>query len=85
MTVVYDMVGGHLVWVETGRTAEVFARFLKQLPVATAAGIKAVAMDMGPAYLNAVRDCLPAADIVFDRFHVMKNYSKLLRSDGRAA
>lgn len=83
MTVVYDMVGGHLIWVETGRTAEVFSRFLTQLPEATAAKIKAVAMDMGPAYQKAVRECLPAADIVFDRFHVMQNYSKALQNQRR--
>mgnify|MGYP001763520471 CR=1 FL=1 len=83
MTVVYDMVSGHLVWVETGRTAEVFSGFLKQLPEATAAEIKAVAMDMGPSYQKAVRDCLPAADIVFDRFHVMQNYSKAIQNQRR--
>jgi len=83
MTVVYDMVSGHLIWVNTGRTAEVFAGFLKQLPEATAAQIKAVAMDMGPAYQKAVRECLPAADIVFDRFHVMKNYSKAIQNQRR--
>jgi len=83
MTVVYDMVNGHLIWVGTGRTSEVFSDFLKQLPGATAAGIKAVAMDMGPAYQKAVRDCLPAADIVFDRFHVMQNYSKAIQNQRR--
>jgi len=83
MTVVYDMVGGHLIWVETGRTAEVFSGFLKQLPEATAAEIKAVAMDMGPAYQKSVRECLPKADIVFDRFHVMQNYSKAIKNQRR--
>lgn len=83
MTVVYDMVNGHLIWVETGRTAEVFASFLKQLPETTAAEIKAVAMDMGPAYQKAVRECLPGADIVFDRFHVMQNYSKAIQNQRR--
>lgn len=83
MTIVYDMVSGHLVWVERGRTAEVFARFLKQLPVATACAIKAIAMDMGPAYQKAVRECLPTADIVFDRFHVMKIYSKAIQNQRR--
>jgi transposase len=83
MTVIYDMVGGHLIGVETGRTAEVFSGFLKQLPDATAAKIKAVAMDMGPAYQKAVRDYLPAADIVFDRFHVMQNYSKAIQNQRR--
>jgi len=83
MTVIYDMVEGHLIGVETGRTAEVFSDFLKRLPPETAAGIEAVAMDMGPAYQKAVRDCLPNADIVFDRFHVMKNYSNALSNQRR--
>lgn len=71
MTVVYDMKSGHLIGVEAGRKAEVFEGLLKQLPKKTAAEIKAVAMDMGPAYQKAVRECLPEAGIVFDRFHVM--------------
>ncbi len=83
MTVVYDMVGGHLIWVETGRTASVFSLFLDQLPKATAAGIKAIAMDMGPAYQKAARESLPHAAIVFDRFHVMQNYSKAIQKQRR--
>jgi len=83
MTVVYDMVEGHLIWVEAGRTADVFSSFLKQLPVETANGIEAVAMDMGPAYQKSVRDCLPNADIVFDRFHVMKNYGDAIKNQRR--
>jgi transposase len=82
-TVVYDMVSGHLIWVGTGRTAEVFSTFLTLLPIETASGIKAVAMDMGPAYQKSVKDCLPNADIVFDRFHVMKNYSKAIQNQRR--
>jgi len=83
MTVIYDMVEGHLIGVETGRMADVFSGFLKQLPSETAAKIEAVAMDMGPSYQKSVRDCLPNADIVFDRFHVMKNYSKALSNQRR--
>jgi len=83
MTVIYDMVEGHLIGVETGRTADVFSGFLKQLPLETAEKIEAVAMDMGPSYQKSVRDCLPNADIVFDRFHVMKNYSKALSNQRR--
>ena len=83
MTVIYDMVEGHLIGVETGRTADVFSGFLKQLPAETTNKIEAVAMDMGPSYQKSVRECLPNADIVFDRFHVMKNYSKALCSQRR--
>ena len=83
MTVVYDMVAGHLIWVGTGRTADVFSGFLEALSEETAAGIKAVAMDMGPSYQKSVRDSLPNADMVFDRFHVMKNYSKAIGNQRR--
>jgi transposase len=83
MTVVYDMVGGRLIWVKAGRTAEVFSRFLKQLRPDTAHKINAVAMDMEPAYEKAVRESLPMADIVFDRFHVMKNYRKAIHNQRR--
>ena len=83
MTVVYDMEHGHLIGVETGRTAQVLTDFLKRLPPETALNIEAVAMDMGPAYQKAVNDVLPNADIVFDRFHVMQNYSKAIGNQRR--
>ena len=41
MTVIYDMVEGHLIGVETGRTADVFSAFLKQLPAETTGNIAA--------------------------------------------
>ena len=83
MTVIYDMIEGHLIGVETGRTADVLSGFLKRLPKETAANIEAVAMDMGPSYQKSVRECLPNADIVFDRFHVMQNYSKAIKNQRR--
>lgn len=83
MTVVYDLIQGHLIWVEHGRKAEVLCGFFKQLPKETAEGIQAVAMDMGQAYQSAVKRCLPNADIVFDRFHVMQNYQKLIKNQRR--
>jgi len=79
MTLVYNMESGQLIWVEHGRTAQVLTTFLEGLPKHTALAIQAVDMDMGKAYQKAVRDSLPNADIVFDRFHVMQNYSKALR------
>jgi len=83
MTVIYDMDEGHLIGVETGRTAAVLIAFLKKIPEPIAKEIEAVAMDMGRAYQKAVRECLPHADIVFDRFHVMQNYSKALSNQRR--
>lgn len=83
MTVVYDLESGQLIWVHEGRTAEIFSMFLKQLQDTTKQGILAVAMDMGPAYQKAVNDDLPNADIIFDRFHVMQNFSRAIDNQRR--
>lgn len=83
MTVIYDLDSGQLIWVHEGRTAEIFSKFLKLLPNTTKQGILAVAMDMGPAYQKAVNDDLSNADIIFDRFHVMQNYSKAIDNQRR--
>jgi len=84
MTLVYDLGSGQLVWVQAGRTSDILSRFLKMLPEPTKQGILAVAMDMGLAYQKAVRDDLPNADIIFDRFHVMQNFCKAMDNQRRA-
>jgi len=67
MTVIYDMVKGYLIGVETGRTADVFTAFLKRIPSKTAENIEAVAMDMGPAYQKSVREhCLMQISYLID-------------------
>jgi transposase len=84
MTVIYNMVSGRLIGVETGRKAEVLINYLKRIPETVRKGIKAVAMDMGRSYQKAVKEMLPDADIVFDRFHVMQNYSKVIKNQRRS-
>jgi transposase len=80
VTVVYDLDSGALLWVGDGKSADSLRVFLAALSQETAKGIEAVAMDMGLAYQAAVREQLPNATIVFDRFHVMKLYSDLIRN-----
>ncbi len=50
VTVVYDLDSGCLLWVGDGKCADSLGLFLAELSQETAAGIEAVAMDMGPAY-----------------------------------
>lgn len=83
MTVIYNLETGVLIGVETGRTSDVFTSFIKKLPEETKLQIKAVAMDMGISYQSAVKKELPNVDIVFDRFHVMQNFSKAIKNQRR--
>ena len=85
MTVVYDLVSGQLIWVGHGRTSNVLINFFEPLSPQTRGGIQAVSMDMGQSYQSAVRKALPNADIVFGRFHVVQNYSLLIRKERNRA
>jgi transposase len=71
LTVVLDLDSGAVVFVGEGKSADSLLPFWRRLR-SSHAKIKAVAMDMSAAYIGAVCDHLPGAQIVFDRFHVVK-------------
>jgi transposase len=47
-------------------------KLLEALTPSQRASVKAVAMDMWPAFMSATKTCIPQADIVHDKFHVSK-------------
>src|SRR5262249_6058049 len=77
LTVVLDLDSGAVVFVGDGKGAKALKPFWKRLRGSKAV-IQAVAMDMSPAYREAVSTYLPDAKIVFDRFHVMKLFNEKL-------
>ncbi len=66
-TLVYDLTPGErygrILWVKEGRDSSVLLEFLEALSEECARGIEAVALDMGLAYISAVRKGLPHADL----------------------
>lgn len=70
-TFVLDLESGAVVFVGRGKGANALKPFWKRLR-RYRDNIKAVAMDMSPAFISAVRENLPKADMVFDPFHVIK-------------
>ena len=83
LTVVLDLESGAVVFVGDGKGAKALKPFWKRLR-GSRAKIEAVAMDMSPAYRQAVSTHLPKAKIVFDRFHVMKLFNEKLSNLRRA-
>ena len=75
LTVVLDLESGAVVFVGDGKGGDALKPFWKRLRRCKAK-IVAVAMDMSPAYHDAVSSCLPEATIVYDRFHVMKLFNE---------
>jgi transposase len=77
LTVVLDLESGAVVFVGDGKGADALKPFWKRLRRCKA-DIKAVAIDMSPAYHHAVFTHLPRATIVYDHFHVIKLFNDKL-------
>ena len=77
LTIVLNLKTGAVMFVGHGKGAAALAPFFRRLK-RSKASVKAVAIDMSPAYIAAVLENLPAAKIVFDRFHVIKMYNDKL-------
>lgn len=70
MTVVLDLETGEILFVNEGKDAEAVLPFLYKLK-RKKARLSAVAIDMSPAYIKAVREVFPDIDIVHDPYHVV--------------
>ena len=72
LTIVYCLVSARVVWIGEGKSAAVLGQFFKKLGKRKARKLEVVAMDMSGAYKKAVGTWAPNADIIYDRFHVVK-------------
>jgi transposase len=76
-TVVLNLQTGAVAFVGEGKGAEALEPFWGRLRAARAT-VEAVATDMSPAYIQAVRENLGNAVHVFDHFHVVKRFNEKL-------
>jgi transposase len=72
ITVVVDHVRGRVVWAAPGKNADTLRTFFAELGEERCARIQTVTIDMSQAYITAVREAVPHAQTVFDRFHVQR-------------
>jgi transposase len=70
MTVILDLESGQILHAAEGRGSESVIPFLRRLKAARAL-LEAVAMDMWPAYLLAVREVFQNVDVVHDPYHIV--------------
>jgi len=78
MTVALDYLTGRVVWMGEGRDKNTLDEFFKGMTAEQKNGIEAVAMDLWEPYINRVRHHCPRAKIVFDFFHVVKAFGKVI-------
>jgi transposase len=78
MTVVADFFSGRIVWMGHNRNKQTLDTFFSKLTDSQKRSIEAVAMDMWEPYINRVRHHCPDAKIVFDFFHVVQCFGRVI-------
>lgn len=80
LTVVYEISGQcrRLLWVGEQREEETLRRFFAWLGAERAATIRYVCSDMWKPYLNVIREQIPRAIHVLDRFHIVQKMNKAI-------
>ena len=77
LTVVYDLERRVLLWVGEDRTEEAVRKFFtEEMGRRRCRTLQVVCMDMWAAYANLVREHAPNAEILFDRFHIVKHLNE---------
>jgi transposase len=72
LTVVVDHERGRVVWAAQGKSSDTLEQFFQLIGKERSARIEVVTMDMSAAYIKGVTEHAPKAEIVFDRFHVVR-------------
>jgi len=74
LTVVYDLERRVLLWVDEDRTEEGVKKFFtEEMGRRRCSTLQVVGMDMWATYVNLVREHAPQAQILFDRFPIVKH------------
>jgi transposase len=85
LTIVSDLELGEPIWAAPGRKKETLDRFFAEaLPPARRRAVRAVCVDMYQPFQLSLREHLPGAVIVFDKFHVMKHVQAAVDETRRA-
>ena len=78
MTVVLDYLTGRVIWMAAERKAETLMKFFESMTEDQRQKLTAIAMDMWDPYIKAVREKAPHVHIVFDLFHMVKEFNKVI-------
>jgi len=73
VTNVYDLERKRLLWSGPGRSQETLRSFFKEHGESLRKEVVGVCCDMWQPYIDMIREHLPRATLVFDRFHITQN------------
>ena len=81
MTVIADYFTGRVVRMGYGGDKATLNKFFSKMTAEQKKRIEAVAMDMWDAYISCVQHHCPQARIVFDMFHLVQTFGRVIDND----
>lgn len=75
-TCVMDLQSGEVLWVGKDRSKVAFEKFFEETDPSFLSEVRAVAMDMNASYYLLVKQYMPHAEIVYDRYHMQAQFGK---------
>lgn len=82
-TIIVDLETGHILWITEGKKKSCVYDFINFVGQKWMSGVKAVACDMNSDYQEAVQERCPHIKIVYDLFHIQKNFNDKVISEIR--
>jgi len=78
LTIVLNWETGHVLFVGEGRKYATLKAFFDSLSEEQKDSIQAVSIDTWDPFIKAIRKCCPKAVMVFDQFHMVKAFGKVI-------
>ena len=82
-THITDLETGHVLWIQPGKKKQVVYDFIDFVGLDWMKGVQAVSCDMNSDFQKAFEEKCPHLEIVFDYFHVVKNFNDKVISEIR--
>jgi len=75
-THIMDLETGHILWISKGKDKRVVYDFAEHVGAEWLSGVQGIACDMNSDFAEAFAEKCPDALIVFDHFHIVKNFNE---------
>lgn len=82
-TVILDMETGCILWLQSGKKKQVVYDFIEHVGLEWMSKVEAVSSDMNSDFEEAFYDKCPHLKVVYDHFHIVKNFNDKVVSEVR--
>lgn len=84
-TIIIDLESGHILWIQDTKKADVVKNFIAHVGDEFMRKVKGIASDMNADFARAFKRAYDHLEIIYDRFHLIKNFNEKVVTPVRIA